>query len=383
MTVLLACGCMAGAIAEPTVSRPSLVSPPATATAKGIGAGLRLKYRTDEPYQRLLTLGQEIGRLILAEAQQGRPQITVPVPGPLDARIHHYSSSMSERDKAFFFKGRYNRSRARLPENIERWRQNPDIANPGPDLANWPNSAFTLPKGRAYVEFEPFGYTAGTQGGTPQPAQYAMDFLLRYGLTDDIELRIFGNGPTRTLGTYQAWNFSPLAFDTKIHLFDEHQYGFLPALGIETYIQTQWLGNSTTNAGTQPSISFNFDQSLPWEVDFEYNLGAVRSRQNLDGRPVNLWEFSYQWSFQRDFFDKDLAFFIHGYWNAPTLPRVPTDGSWTTLPTDAATGYNQNVVGGGFLWTVNARLAIWGQSSFGTNRASPSLLSNIGLAVAF
>jgi hypothetical protein len=334
-------------------------------------------------FRRLLALGRDIGRLVLIEARRNHPQAPVLAASPLDKRIQGYATSISKADKGYFFKGRYNRSRARLPENIDRWREHPDIANPGPDLANWPNSAFTLPQGRAYVEFEPFSYTAGFNDGAPQPAQYAMDFLLRYGLTDDIELRIFGNGPTRTLGANQAWNFSPLAFDTKVHIFNEHQNWFLPALGVEAYIQTQWLGNQTTNSGTQPSINFNFDQSLPWEVDFEYNLGAVRTQQSINGERTNVWDFSFQWSVQRDFFDSDVALFLHGYLNAPSLPRIPNSMSASALIATDTSNYEQNVVGGGFLWTVNSRLAMWGQTSFGTNRASPSLLSNIGLALAF
>ena len=337
----------------------------------------------DEPYKQLLQYGKEVGRLVLAEAQKNHPNAPKIAAGPMDQRLHQYSSSISQSETEYFFKGRYNRSRARLPENIDKWRENPDIANPGPDLANWPNSAFTLPQGRVYIEFEPLSYSAGTAGGSPQPAQYSMDFLLRYGLTDDIELRLFGNGPTRTLGSVQSWNFSPLAFDTKIHVLDEHQDIFLPALGIEAYIQTEWLGATNTNSGTQPSINFNFDQSLPWEIDFEYNLGAVRILETIDGRNTNIWEFSFQWSLQRDFFDEDFALFLHGYVNAPSLPRVPTAGSPSPSGYGNATTYDQNVVGAGFLWTVNTRLAIWGQSSVGTNSATPSILSNLGFALAF
>ena len=337
----------------------------------------------DPAFRRLLALGRDIGRLVLLEAQRNHPQAPKLAATPLDKRIQGYAASISKVDKDYFFKGRYNRSRARLPENIEKWREHPDIANPGPDLANWPNSAFTLPQGRAYIEFEPLSYTAGITAGAPQAAQYSMDFLLRYGLTDDVELRVFGNGPTRTLGTQQTWNFSPLAFDTKVHILNERQELYLPALGIEAYLQTQWLGNTTTNSGTQPSINFNFDQSLPWEIDFEYNLGAVRTLQSINGEKTNVWDFSFQWSLQRDFFDSDVALFLHGYLNAPSLPRIPNAiGSETPIAYDTST-YEQSVVGGGFLWTVNSRLAMWGQTSFGTNSASPSLLSNIGLALAF
>lgn len=337
----------------------------------------------DEPYKRLLQYGREVGQLVLAEAQKNHPNAPKLATGPMDKRLHQYSSSISKSETEFFFKGRYDRSRARLPENIEAWRENPDIANPGPDLANWPNSAFTLPQGRAYVEFEPLSFSAQTTTGAAQPAQYSMDFLLRYGLTDDIELRVFGNGPTRTLGSVQSWNFSPLAFDTKIHVLDEHQDLYLPALGIEAYIQTEWLGNTTTNSGTQPSINFNFDQSLPWEIDFEYNLGAVRILESINDRNQNVWEFSFQWSLQRDFFDKDFALFIHGYLNAPSLPRVPNAGNAANNGLTNSYAYDQNVVGAGFLWTVNSRLAIWGQNSFGTNASTPSILSNVGFALSF
>jgi hypothetical protein len=102
-------------------------------------------------FRRLLALGREIGRLVMIEAQRNHPQAPVLAASPLDKRIQGYATSISKADKGYFFKGRYNRSRARLPENIDRWREHPDIANPGPDLANWPNSAFTLPQGRAYV----------------------------------------------------------------------------------------------------------------------------------------------------------------------------------------------------------------------------------------
>lgn len=164
-----------------------------------------------------------------------------------------------------FFKGRYNRSRARLPENIDKWRSEPDIANPGPDLANFPNSAFTLPQGRAYMELSPFTFYGSATG---QSVQYNFEYLLRYGVTDDIELRLFGNGVSWNGGEKPAWGFAPLAFDTKIQMWTEKPEYFIPAAGFEAYLQTEWLGNAPFNGGTQPSFMFNFDQSLPYDIDF-------------------------------------------------------------------------------------------------------------------
>lgn len=286
--------------------------------------------------------------------------------------FQRYGERRAAELRAEFFKGRYNRSRARLPENRDRWRGRPDIANPGPDLANFPNSAFTLPQGRAYIELSPFTYY-GTAATTP--AQYNAEFLLRYGVTDDLELRLFGNGPSRQGGRDPGWGFSPIAFDTKIQLWLEKPDYFLPAAGLEAYIQTEWLGNAAFNAGTQPSFTVNFDQSLPFEIDLEYNLGATRVQ---DGVGDNVWEFSFQWALQRDFFNKNFALFIHGFVENAGLPRVPM----ATLAVPRA-DMRQNAVGAGFVWTASSRLAIYGQVSGGTTKFTPQPIGLLGLAMAF
>lgn len=289
-------------------------------------------------------------------------------------QVHAYAQQRAEQVREDFFKGRYNRSRARLPENIERWRAEADIANPGPDLANFPNSAFTLPKGRAYVELSPFTYYGSSE---VSPAQYNAEFLLRYGLTDDVELRVFGNGVSWQGGSESTWGFAPLAFDTKIQLWTEKPDYFLPAAGFEAYLQTQWLGSAAFNAGTQPSFTFNFDQSLPFDIDLEYNLGVTRVRDALGSDD---WEFSFQWGLQRDLFNKDFAVFVHGFYNAMTLPRLPNAQVASVSQSQTLT---QNAVGAGFIWTVNRRLAVYAQTSGGTNRNTPSILSMVGLALAF
>ena len=325
--------------------------------------------------------GKRLGQDMLKEAGY-HERLNMREAGGFYASLVDYTQALSKDDQTAFFKGRYDRSRARLPENIERWRSEPDIGNPGPDLANWPNSAFTLPQGRVYIEFEPLSFSSAVAVGTPQPVQYSMDYLLRYGLTDNIELRLFGNGPTYTGGSTNSWNFSPLGFDTKIHCWGEQKDIFLPAMGIEAFLQTEWLGNTTTNSGTQPGVSFNFDQSLPFEIDFEYNLGAVRTQDVTSDQKNNVWGFSFQWSLQRDFWDKNLAWFIHGYYNAPSLPRVP-NSQGVKSATGNVVGEQQNVVGAGLIWTINSRVSMWGQTSAGTNASTPSMLSNMGFAVAF
>ena len=298
------------------------------------------------------------------------------------AQNHQIQALVSQRYAEFkedFFKGRYDRSMARLPENIERWRANPDISNPGADLANFPNSAFTLPQGRAYIETSPVTW----YGGAPLTApQYNAEFLLRYGFTDDIELRLFGNGPSWSGGRFGAAGFSPIAFDTKIHLLDERSDLFLPAAGFEAYIQTELLASSGFSQGTNAGLNLNFDQSLPLDIDFEYNFGANQVRK-LNGDPY--WQFNFQWALQKDVLDKDVALFIHGFYNATSLPRLPA-----TLAVSIDDPQLLNVkppqiaaVGGGALWTINRRLVLWGQASGGITQYSPTVITNFGFAVAF
>ena len=304
---------------------------------------------------------------------QGLPG-TGDAPAPDDNGIRAYGEQVATDTMEEFFNGRYNRSRARLPENIDKWRSQIDVSNPGSDLANFPNSAFTLPQGRGYFELSPFTYY-GT--ATNSPAQFNTEFLLRYGATDNIELRLFGNGVSWSGGSSQVWGFSPIAFDTKIHLWGENQKYFLPAAGFEAYIQTPWLSsNAAFNQGTEPSFTFNFDQSMPLDIDFEYNFGATRTLVASGG---NEWQFSFQWAFQRDFFSKDFSIFIHGFYNAMTLPRLPQVLSSYNYANKAV----QNAVGAGFIWTINHQLQLYGQTSGGTTQFTNSIISMLGFVVAF
>lgn len=292
------------------------------------------------------------------------------------AQFRTHASHDSSQYLEAFLKGRYQRSRGREIEDTETWRATPNISNPGTDLANFPDSAFTLPQGRAYIEFSPFNYYSSSK---IQPQEFSTEFLIRYGATDDIELRLFGSGYNWVGGQTSAWSFAPLGFDVKIQSWLEKPEYLLPAMGIEVYVQTEWLGNTATNGGTQPGVSFNFDQSLPWEIDFEYNLGAARVQDFENGE--NEWTFGFQWALQRDFLDKDFALFIHGYHD--TTRRRRSSSSTPASPFSGISGYSEDAIGGGFIWTANNRLSIYGQTSAGLNEFSPALISYAGFAVAF
>jgi hypothetical protein len=260
-------------------------------------------------------------------------------------------------------------------ENSLNRRTRIDIRDPDPDIANFPNGAYTLPKGRMYIENSPLGMFGASPNGS-SPRSYQWEFLLRYGLTDNLELRLFSNGLSRRAGQGKipsASGFSPLAFDFKVNFWEENTRYFIPAMGVEMYILTD-LGSTPFNSGTQPSINLLFDQSLPFDIGFEYNFGIAGVENDID---QITYQFSYQWSLQREV-AKDFDLFFHGFYNAAALPRVipAVTGSGQQIP-------DITVIGGGGIWTINDRLAVFGSYNFGVTPDSPQTIALFGFALAF
>ena len=56
-------------------------------------------------------------------------------------------------------------------------------------------------------------------------------------------------------GKGQTTSFSPIGFDLKLHLWDENRTWYVPAAGLDVYIQTA-LGSPEFSAGTQPSLAW-------------------------------------------------------------------------------------------------------------------------------
>ena len=195
-------------------------------------------------------------------------------------------------------------------------------------------------------------------------------------------MRIFGNGATWKGGKHDSDGFSPIAFDTKIHLMDENTELGLPALGFEAYVQTDLLGTRGFDQGTTGGFTFNFDQSLPWGIDAEYNFG---SSEILEKNGEQIWQFNYQWALQKDILDGDAAVFVHGFYNDMTLPRLPRQRYTPDFDPHRLRGSPHEIaaVGGGALWTLTTRWVIWGQASGGLTHYSPSVITDIGFAIAF
>lgn len=239
----------------------------------------------------------------------------------------------------------------------------PDIREPGPDTANFPNSPYTLPRGWVYLETSPLVYTTSIHD--LQTTTYNWEYLLRIGLTDRVEFRLFGNGLTAAaagLGAGATSGFSPLVFDTKIHFSDEVPEWFMPATGMEVYVQTPW-GSPAFDVGTQPGIMMLFRNSLPWGIEAEWNVGVVGDQANVDA--VGFHD-AVQWAFQKEVAE-GLTLFVQGFKNQAALPRVA----------------NQTVLGGGFVRTFGRRFALFGSWNAATDRAGPATTIQFGGAGAF
>lgn len=253
----------------------------------------------------------------------------------------------------------------------------PDIDMPGPDMGDFPNSAFTLRKGRIQLEIAPASF--GTSNAKVQ-AVYGTPFLFRYGITDDVEFRLTGNGFTALLGENDTTGFGVLIFDTKIHLWDAQMDRLIPAASFEASLQTEF-GSPAFRAGTEPSLNINLDFPLTPRTNFETTLGysgSVISTNAITGTAITLagsslpselneYFFSIQWALEQEVTDT-FDVFIHGFCNIPL--HVPGE----------STGV---VIGAGFFQKVSTRVMLFGSANAGITSDQPPFLGQLGFAYAF
>lgn len=233
----------------------------------------------------------------------------------------------------------------------------PSIESPGPEMANFPNSSATLPQGRAYLE-SAFNYSSRTRND--DPAQYSIGYFLRYGVLDDLELRLVSNGYTWVDDEEKTNGLSPQVLDVKWHVMDENQDSYLPAMGIEVAVQTNWGAGAFKSNYWLPSLSLNFDQTLPFDIALGYNIGFV-SQENAEGKAQ--YQLALSWALQREIVDK-VAAFVNGY-------------------TNTGNGLTTSAVGGGFQWTPHKQVALFTNLSAGLTKTTPKFSALVGFAVAF
>lgn len=256
------------------------------------------------------------------------------------------------------------------------------------ELASFPNSASTLPQGKWSLEWSTVSYTDGSKVSVPMASS---DVLIRYGLFDPLELRIYTQGVTAQWGSNRTVGFSPLTFDLKARLLETtDESPWLPGVAFETAIQTQLMGSAAFDAGTEPTFTLNVDQPLG-DFLFQYNVGTMRFMSPCNPNQLD-WNLTYSWSIEREV-TEDLTFFVDGFYGSSILPKVTTMSKVTpgvcTGTGSAANSYGkngrlfgENMVGGGLFWHATPDLGFYMNVAGGTNVDSPGVMSYLGFVLS-
>ena len=242
------------------------------------------------------------------------------------------------------------------PEGLET----PNIEDPGPDSADFPDSAFTVKPGVVFIETSLT--TASSKG--PRVHDYFTNTLIRVGLKKDWELRISSPGVIQEVGPgIDTTGVGAVTFGFKRHVWDEDKDGWLPAFGIIAQVKTPTGSNAFDNNAAEPTIFFNFDRSLPFEFDFEVNGGVSWLKADRGDRFVQgsiLWALGHEIA-------PHVEGFFHGFTNFPSEP-----------------GQNAEVVlGPGIMWAVSPRAMLDFSYNYGLTNPSPHRLIRFGLSLAF
>ena len=249
------------------------------------------------------------------------------------------------------------------------------IRNPGPDSANFPNSAYTIERGHVYTELQPVQITGSSD---TQAYNYSFGYLFRFGVTDRVEFRLISNGfsyesafhgnKRSGVGPQKAASgWSPFGIDFKVNFWEQRIRSLVPAMGMEIILLTD-TGADPFQNGVATSANLLFDYNFGRGWNLEWNIGIQPTSM---GKPNQNYlytqQFKAQWALQKSVTD-DLAVFVHGYFGDSAFPK-----------------YGGNtVVGAGALYYIGKKWSVWGNYNVGVEKyVGPSFLYNIGFAYAF
>lgn len=249
------------------------------------------------------------------------------------------------------------------------------IRNPAPDQINFPNSAYTIERGHMYIETEPLQIVGPTNMNA---YTYMFDYLIRFGLTDRVEFRLFSNGltyeaaykgnPYTGVGPSPAvTGASPIFIDFKINFWEQRLRSLMPAMGMEVFMSTE-TGSQSFRTGVSYGINLLFDLNFGDGWNLEWNLGIQPDNINDPRMPDAVTpQFNFQWSVQKALTD-NLAAYVHGYLNGAALPNYGGD----------------DVIGAGLAYFIGKRWSVWGSYNVGLDAgAGPPFLYKMGIAYAY
>jgi hypothetical protein len=235
----------------------------------------------------------------------------------------------------------------------------PNVRDPGTDFSDFPNSAEVVPVGEFYMSMG-WNYVASR---APQVTDNFVPFAFRFGIVEDVELRITGDGVTQEDGPdYNQTGFSPLSLGFKWHLLDQQEERYLPALGLEVDVDTRLASAFFDPGHAVPVISFNFDQPLPGNWSLGWNTG-VTWQVDDDGDQFAQWNLP--WSVVYSFND-DFELYWQGLLNLPASSAVQ----------------QELLTGIGFNAYLSDQWEFWGNYNWGLTQQSDFRCVLVGLTFA-
>ena len=169
----------------------------------------------------------------------------------------------------------------------------PEMVTDRPDVTE---SSKVMPKGYLQVETGGF-YESSTDGQTSEKWVYNTS-LVRYGILDNLELRLGWDLGQEKLNmgdqnSKELLNgFSPLLIGAKVSITEEE--GALPEIALLGHLFLPFLASSDFRPRTTGvDFSFAFSHSLNERSDFSYNLGV----EWMDGSPEAIYIYSLAYGY--------------------------------------------------------------------------------------
>jgi hypothetical protein len=234
----------------------------------------------------------------------------------------------------------------------------PNVRDPGTDFSDFPNSAEVVPVGEFYLSLE-WNYETSR---APQITDNFVPFTFRFGVIEDVELRVTGSGVTQEDGPgYNETGFSPLGFGFKWHLLDQREGCYLPAVGLEVDVTTRIASSFFDPGRAVPDFSLNFDQPLLGNWSLGWNTG-VTWQVGDDGGQFEQWNLPWSLDYA---FDDNFDVYWHGLLNLP-----------------ASSGIQEELLTGvGFNAYLGNQWSIWGNYNWGLTQQSDN--QNVVVGVTF
>ncbi len=240
-----------------------------------------------------------------------------------------------------------------------------DGSTPEPTGPNWMQRIAGLARGRAQVEG---GYSLlcdsvdgarGTQHAFP-------DFLLRYGLTERLELRFGWPGyMTGDLDPAAPGGRSSRVLNPNVGLVYDlwSQRGLLPQTAVHAALPVPLDGNPFSLNSLQPLTELMYAWQTSERTALTGRSGFAIFRSESD----NYTQFQQSLAFDITLTER-LGTFVS--WN-----MLANRGSWNDT--------SQHMAGGGFSFLLTERFAVSWRSAAGLNSAAPDFITDLRFAYRF